>query len=45
MTAPENTETKHNAELMLGQRRWRWPNINPALGKRFLRHARLEKRG
>ena len=30
----ENTRCLRNAGLMLGQRRRRWPDINPALGQR-----------
>ena len=33
---PANTRRLANADLMLGQRRRRWPNIKPALVKRFV---------
>ena len=33
---PANTIRSSNAGLMLGQRRRRWPNINPALGERIV---------
>ena len=35
---PADTRSSHNAGLMLVQRRRRWTNINPALGKRIV-HA------
>ena len=33
---PANTRRGPNAGLMLGQRRRRWANINPALGPRLV---------
>ena len=30
---PADTRHLNNARLMFGQRRRRWPNINPALGQ------------
>ena len=31
--APHADRRRPNVGLMLGQRRWRWPNNNPALGR------------
>ena len=33
---PANTRRLSNVGLMLGQRRRRWPNVKPALDKRFV---------
>ena len=41
---PKNTGNSPNAASMLGQRLWRWPNIEAALGECPVSHRRLTQK-
>ena len=42
---PANTRNRPNADLMLGQRRRRWPNIKSTLGQPFVRTGSISHTG